>query len=166
VILVDANLLIYAHVSSFPQHVRARDWLDGQLSGRARVGLPWPSLLGFLRIVTNPRVFQRPESITDAWGQVGAWLEAEVAWIPQPTERHREVLGTLLRSARHTGQPRSGRTPRDPGDRAWTSALLHRRRLWPLSRLAVAESARRVSSRGAPTQLEMVLKVDGEPAPK
>jgi predicted nucleic acid-binding protein len=66
VILVDANLLIYAHVSSFPQHTQARDWLDGQLSGRARVGLPWPSLLGFLRIVTNPRVFQRPESITEA----------------------------------------------------------------------------------------------------
>lgn len=95
-ILVDANLLIYAHVSSFPQHMRARDWLDSQLSGRARVGLSWPSLLGCLRIVTNPRVFQRPEPIGDAWHQVGAWLEAEVAWIPQPTERHREVLGALL----------------------------------------------------------------------
>lgn len=95
-ILVDANLLIYAHVSSFPQHARARDWLDGQLSGRARVGLPWSSLLGFLRIVTNPRVFQRPESVTEAWDQVGAWLDAEVAWIPHPTDRHREVLATLL----------------------------------------------------------------------
>lgn len=98
-ILVDANLLIYAHVSSFPQHTRARAWLDGQLSGSARVGLPWPSLLAFLRIVTNPRLFQRPEPITDAWRQVSAWLEAEVAWIPQPTERHREVLGTLLAAA-------------------------------------------------------------------
>lgn len=90
--LVDANLFIYAHVSSFPQHSRARDWLDAQLSCSAPVGLPWPSLLGFLRIVTNPRVFERPE----AWRQVGAWLEAEAAWIPQPTERHRDVLGMLL----------------------------------------------------------------------
>ncbi|MBL8527314.1 MAG: type II toxin-antitoxin system VapC family toxin [Burkholderiales bacterium] len=95
-ILIDANLLIYAHVSSFPQHPSARTWLDGQLSGRARVGLPWASLLGFLRIVTNPRVFQRPEPINEAWQQVGAWLEAEVAWIPQPTERHRDVLGAML----------------------------------------------------------------------
>lgn len=95
-ILIDANLLIYAHVSSFPQHPSARTWLDGQLSGRARVGLPWASLLGFLRIVTNPRVFQRPEPINEAWQQVGAWLEAEVAWIPQPTEHHRDVLGAML----------------------------------------------------------------------
>ena len=98
-ILIDANLLIYAHVSSFPQHARARAWLDGQLSGGARVGLPWPSLLGFLRIVTNPRVFQRPEPISEAWRQVCAWLEAEVAWIPQPTDRHRDVLETLLKVA-------------------------------------------------------------------
>ncbi len=98
-ILLDANLLIYAHVTSFPQHVRAREWLDAQLGGSGPVGLPWPTLLGFLRIVTNPRVFQRPEPMAWAWRQVSAWLDAEVAWIPQPTERHREVLGSLLQGA-------------------------------------------------------------------
>jgi toxin-antitoxin system PIN domain toxin len=98
-ILVDANLLIYAHVKDFPQHSRARDWLDSQLSGAARVGLPWTSLLGFLRIVTNPRVFQRPASIADAWRQACAWIDAEVAWIPNPTERHREILAGLLAPA-------------------------------------------------------------------
>ena len=34
--------------------------------------------------------------MADAWRQVGAWLDADVAWVPQPTERHREVLGSLL----------------------------------------------------------------------
>jgi hypothetical protein len=96
VILVDGNLLVYAHVASFRQHERARDWLDAQLTGGAPVGLPWPSLLGFLRLVTNPRVFRRPEPVARAWGQVEAWLQAEVAWIPEPTERHRDVLGGLL----------------------------------------------------------------------
>ncbi len=95
-ILVDTNLLIYAHVSSFGQHERARDWLDTQLGGGAPVGLPWASVLGFLRIVTNPRVFERPESTGAAWRQVGTWLDAAVAWIPQPTERHRDILGKLL----------------------------------------------------------------------
>jgi len=96
VILVDANLLVYAHVGSVPQHDRARSWLDGALGGVSRVGLPWPSLLGFLRLVTNPRVFRRPEPMADAWAQVAAWLEADVAWIPQPTERHQDVLASLL----------------------------------------------------------------------
>jgi hypothetical protein len=96
VILVDANILVYAHVGSLAQHERARAWLDMALSGSSRVGLPWPSLLGFLRLVTNPRVFQRPESIADAWTQASAWLDADVAWIPQPTDRHRDVLTSLL----------------------------------------------------------------------
>ena len=95
-ILVDANLLIYAQVDTFPQHEQARTWLDGRLNGTAPVGLPWPSLLGFLRITTNPRVFARPAAISDAWRQVQAWLDCERAWIPPPTERHREVLGGLL----------------------------------------------------------------------
>ena len=59
--LIDANILIYAHVSSFVQHRPARDWLDQQLNASAPVGLPWISLLAFLRLVTNPRVFEKPE---------------------------------------------------------------------------------------------------------
>ena len=38
VILVDANLLIYAHVASFPQHAGARAWLDGRINAAAPVG--------------------------------------------------------------------------------------------------------------------------------
>jgi uncharacterized protein len=90
--LVDANLLIYAHVSSFAQHPIARDWLDQQLNGSGPVGFPWASMLAFLRLVTNPRVFEHPEPIGDAWRQVDAWLACETAWIPQPTERHAELL--------------------------------------------------------------------------
>jgi uncharacterized protein len=96
VILIDANILIYAHVSSFAQHIVARNWLDQQLNGSGSVGLPWASTLAFLRLVTNPRVFEHPESIGDAWLQVHAWLECETAWIPQPTERHAELLGEFL----------------------------------------------------------------------
>jgi toxin-antitoxin system PIN domain toxin len=100
---VDANLLIYARVATLPQHDAARDWLDGQLNGTTRVGLPWASLVAFIRIVTNPRIFERAESPTVAWTLVDRWLDCEPAWIPVPTERHREILGRLLP---HTaGQP-------------------------------------------------------------
>lgn len=98
-ILVDANLLVYAHVSSLPQHDAARPWLDQRLNGTAPVGLPWPSLLAFLRLVSNPRIFERPKAVTNAWGQVGAWLDCAPVWVPQPTDRHREVLGPLLTAA-------------------------------------------------------------------
>ncbi len=98
-ILLDANLLVYAHVASLTQHQTARTWLDSRLNGPAPVGLPWPTLLSFVRLVSNPRIFERPEPIADAWEQVERWLECRSVWIPQPTERHQEILGPLLSHA-------------------------------------------------------------------
>lgn len=94
--LVDANLLVYAHVSGDQRHERARIWLDEQLAGTARVGLPWPTTLAFIRLVTNPRIYSAPSTITRAWTQVGRWLDAPVAWIPQPTRRHRDHLQEFM----------------------------------------------------------------------
>jgi len=96
VILVDANLLIYASVDALPQHERARRWLDERLNGAAPVGLPWASLLAFLRVTTNPRVFDRPAAVSDASRQVLAWLGCDSVWNPEPEGRHREILGELL----------------------------------------------------------------------
>jgi uncharacterized protein len=94
--LIDANILIYAHVSSFVQHDPARDWLDQQLNASIPVGLPWVSLLAFLRLVTNPRVFEKPEPTAEAWQQVRSWLASDTAWVPQPTERHADILDKFL----------------------------------------------------------------------
>jgi hypothetical protein len=99
VILIDANLLIYAYTTRFPQHRTAREWLDGRLNGSARVGLPWSSLLAFLRIVTNPRIMDVVSPMSQAWTQAAEWLGCSVAWIPQPTERHAEILGELVARA-------------------------------------------------------------------
>jgi hypothetical protein len=97
VILLDVNLLVYAHVASLPQHVRARRWLERVFTEASRVGLPWHSLLGFVRLVASPRLFPvRPSSVTAAWKQVERWLDCDNVWIPEPTERHREHLRELL----------------------------------------------------------------------
>jgi len=103
VILVDANVLVYAHVRDFGQHEAVRSWLDAQFGPAARVGLPWASLLGFLRLVTNPRVFDRPEPTASAWQQVEEWLDREGAWVPVPTSRHRQMLAVLLDRVPVTG---------------------------------------------------------------
>jgi toxin-antitoxin system PIN domain toxin len=102
-ILLDANLLVYAHVRNMTQHNRAKAWLDGEINRGGRVGMPWPSLLGFLRIVTNPRVFSRPESLDQAWRTVLSWLNNPNVWIPVPTENHRDAMDPLLPAA--AGRP-------------------------------------------------------------
>jgi toxin-antitoxin system PIN domain toxin len=98
-ILLDANLLIYAKVKGFPQHKPARKWLDRKLGGTTGVGLPWPSLLAFVRIVSNPRVFERPLSVAAAWEQVESWLGLPTTWTPEPTERHQGIMEALILDA-------------------------------------------------------------------
>ena len=95
-ILVDANILIYATDPRSERHELARNWLDGQLSGDTRVGLPWESLLAYMRIVTNPRVFERPQSVRVAWRHVEEWLDCECVWIPVPGPAHRSIFAGLL----------------------------------------------------------------------
>jgi toxin-antitoxin system PIN domain toxin len=96
VILLDANLLLYATIADFAQHDAARSWLDDRLNAPTRCGLPWPTLLAFLRISTNARIFPRPMAMTEAWRRVGEWLDLPTVWIPEPTERHREILDSLV----------------------------------------------------------------------
>jgi len=103
-ICVDANLLLYAHHTGFPRHSDARAWLDDRLNGADRVGLPWPSLLAFVRISVSPRVLERPLSVEDAWRQVEMWLEWDRVWVPLPTSRHRAVLGGLIQAAQSRPQ--------------------------------------------------------------
>jgi len=99
VIILDANLLVYAHVASLPQHRPAVSWLDTQLNANAIVAMPWQSLLSFARLVTNPRIFERPLSIESAWQQVEKWLDCPVVRLPVPGDRHREILGNLMRTS-------------------------------------------------------------------
>ncbi len=96
--LVDANILLFAVDRSSPFHERAAGWLAERLNGPRRVGLPWQSLGAFLRIGTHPRAAAHPLSPDRAWSHVEAWLAAEATWIPGPTGRHAEVLGSLVRS--------------------------------------------------------------------
>ena len=103
-ILVDVNLLIYATQPESPHHQRARRWLGQRLAGPARVGLPWATVLGFLRLVTMPRSWNRAVTVDDAVAVVERWLAAPAVWVPTPTERHAEILAGLLRAVGRGGK--------------------------------------------------------------
>jgi uncharacterized protein len=97
VILVDANILLYAEDQRSPRHAAARAWWDAQLSGASPVCLCWTVLAAFIRIGTNPRVFERPLALAQAIARVQSWMEQPCTRIVTPTERHWEVLQTFLR---------------------------------------------------------------------
>ena len=79
-----------------------------QLATQARaateaVGLCYPSLLGFIRLTTNRRVFESPLRVDDALRLATSWLEQPNATLLVPTTRHWPILSDLLRSATSGG---------------------------------------------------------------
>lgn len=95
--LVDANILLYAIDEESPFHESARQWLERALNGSRRVGIPWASLIAFVRIATHPRALRDPLSPADAWQFVDEWLDAPATWVPSPGRGHRDILGRLIR---------------------------------------------------------------------
>lgn len=141
-ILVDANLLVYASTQGLSQHEGARRWLDERLNGTARVGLPWPSLLAYVRLVSNPRVFERPRPIVDAWRQVEAWLDCPPGLDSGSHGRAPNGPEAAPRGVRASPESRPGRASGRARHRARLGALLDRRRFREISRAAVGEPAR------------------------
>jgi hypothetical protein len=103
VILVDANLLIYAIDADSPHHERARSWLEDALSGESWVGLPWVVILAFLRITTRAGIMRNPLPPSDALGYVDSWFGQPNVRAVGPGENHWAILGNLLRASGTAG---------------------------------------------------------------
>jgi toxin-antitoxin system PIN domain toxin len=103
VILLDANLLIYAYNTSLPQHRRARAWLQDALSRPHPVRIAWVSVLAFLRLTTNPRAFEQPLSINEAITVISEVLARPMVAMIAPGEQHWGILRELLSQAQVRG---------------------------------------------------------------
>lgn len=95
-IVVDVNLLLYATFSTFAQHAAAFEWLEGALNGDEQLLLPSVSVFGFVRIATNPRIFETPLRVEEALACVDSWLAQPHVHFLVPGPRHLEIAFKLL----------------------------------------------------------------------
>ena len=95
-ILVDANILLYAEDSLSSFHQKARTWWDDQLSGNEPVCLCWTVLSAFIRIGTNPRVFEYPLSLEQTLARIQGWFDQPCTRIIRPTEQHWTTYQQML----------------------------------------------------------------------
>ena len=102
-ILVDANILLYAENTDVPQHAKAVQWWDEQLSTQPAIRLPWPVLCAFIRISTNHRVFRSPLMIGQAADRVSSWLERPNVQTLETTPRHWTLFRQMLEGGQATG---------------------------------------------------------------
>lgn len=95
-IVVDVNLLIYAIDESAPKHHQALAWWRSALSGKEVVGLPWSTMLAFVRLTTNPRIFARPLVADEAFALLEGWMSRPHVVPVEPTSRHLAMIRGLL----------------------------------------------------------------------
>jgi uncharacterized protein len=101
--IIDTNLLVYAYVPSLDQHAAARRWFEQALVEEEPVGLTWPTVLGFVRVVTNARIFRVPLPLDRAVAVVDEWLQQAAVELVLPTPRHWTALREMLVSGQAGG---------------------------------------------------------------
>ncbi len=102
-ILIDANLLLYAYDSASPHHQPAKEWLEATLSSPQPVRLAWVSILAFLRVGTHPQMRREPLLMPQAVSFVLEWLARPNVEAVGPGDRHMEILGDLLAESQSRG---------------------------------------------------------------
>ena len=102
-IIVDANILLYAYDRSSPRHARARTWLEATMDGSDELRFGLVTLLAFLRISTNPAVFHRPLRSSQAIAIVTSLLSGRSVGIATPSDRHWRILDELANKGQARG---------------------------------------------------------------
>jgi toxin-antitoxin system PIN domain toxin len=95
-IVPDINLLIYAHNERAPEHSKAREWWENCLNGVEPVGLPWISIAGYVRLMTHPRVLERPLEVAAAIAHVREWLQQPSVRVLQPGAKFSDLFLSYL----------------------------------------------------------------------
>jgi toxin-antitoxin system PIN domain toxin len=102
-VIVDANVLLYAVNEDTIHHRAARTWLDDALAANSGVGFAWLVLVAFMRVSTNTRIMPTPLSVDEAIEQVEAWLACPAAVVVDPTPRHLRVWADVMRGTHGGG---------------------------------------------------------------
>ncbi len=95
-IVPDVNILVHAYNSDSKRHQLAREWWEMTLNGPRPVGLPWVTMLGFIRIMTHRGIMDNPMRPADAIRRVKVWLAHPRVQVLSPGDRHAETLFSLL----------------------------------------------------------------------
>lgn len=102
-IVPDVNLLLYAHDRTGPHHARAREWWRGCMNGTEIVGVSVLTVLAFVRLSTQPRLFRRPYSGDEAWRVARRWLSRPIVNSMELQLADLDLAAQLLRGAGRAG---------------------------------------------------------------
>lgn len=98
-IVPDINLLAYAHNSSAIHHQKARAWWEQCLNGTEPVGLAMAVALGFVRLLSSPKVVPYPVRLEHLVRAVTQWLDCPNVRTIGPGPRHPTLMESLFQNS-------------------------------------------------------------------
>ena len=101
-LMPDVNVLVYAHREDAEAHGEHAEWLSALAEGDEPFALSEPALHGFLRVVTNRRIFIRPSTLDEALAFIGELRRRPTCHLVRPGPRHWDIFVSLCRRARAT----------------------------------------------------------------
>lgn len=99
-IIPDVNVLVYAFKGESPRHSEYRDWLNRAAAAEVPLGLVGVVLSGFVRVATNPAVFEDPADIDSTMDFLSALRAQSAAVDVSSGASHLSVFDTLCRHTR------------------------------------------------------------------
>jgi toxin-antitoxin system PIN domain toxin len=102
-IAVDTNLLVYAHRSDSRWHGAAKQRIRELAEGCELWAIPWPCIHEFLAVITHPRIFVPPTTLTTAIGQIELWRQSPSIVLLSEREGYWESLSAILKEGQVLG---------------------------------------------------------------
>jgi uncharacterized protein len=93
--LFDANILLYAVDFASTHHKQAKHLLEEALSNEL-VAFSWEAITAFLRIITNPRIYQTPLTAHEAASYVEEWLLRPNSVLITASADHWQIFSKIL----------------------------------------------------------------------
>lgn len=100
----DVNVLVYAHRKDEPVHEPYRKWVEQLVSGPQPFALSVLVAVGFVRIVTNPRIYPTPTPVSLAWASIEQMANHPNCRLVAPDASHLAQVAELCRAVGATGK--------------------------------------------------------------
>jgi len=102
--LYDINVLIYAHREESPEHTAYATYIREMADGVSAFGLSEAVLCGFVRIVTNPKIFRQPTPAATAFEFCESLRRRPQSVVLRPGERNWQIFRQLCLAVEARGK--------------------------------------------------------------
>ena len=99
VILIDVNILVYAHRPDAEDHAKYQNWLENTLNSGEMCGLSELALCGMVRIVTHPRIYSDPTPLSLAVELADRLRDHDSCIVVSPGAKHWRIFTQLCKAA-------------------------------------------------------------------